>query len=119
MESARPDRIQTEAIQTEATRANSRPHATEQASFRDDQRSHYLVAEARPQRRAQVADAIGKTELDRLGSGPIFAGEQGFFRAFEPHPAALLHEVDEALVNFLLQRLEPLHVLGIFRQERS
>ena len=38
--------------------------------------------------------------------------------ALEPRSAALLHELDEAVVDFLLHHLEAFNVVGLFRQER-
>src|SRR5262249_43385580 len=92
-------------------------NAAKPAARRGDKRSDDIVTEALTQRRTQVADAIGEAELDRPTASPVFAGEQGFFWTLEPRPAAALHELDEALVDVALQRLEPLHVLGILRKE--
>src|SRR5262249_57537795 len=44
--------------------------------------------------------------------------EKGFVWTLEPRRADAFHEGDEVLVDVLLQRLEPLHVLRVFRQER-
>src|SRR5262245_20633326 len=102
----------------ETRRADARLHAPEPAARGRDERREHILAEARPQRRAQVADRVGKAELDRLAAGPVFAGEHGFFRAFEARPAAALDEIDETLVDLALHRLEPLDVLRLLRQER-
>src|SRR5262249_58243223 len=53
-----------------------------------------------------------------FAGGTVFTGEQGFFWTLEPRAAAAFHEADEVLVDVPLQRLEPLHVLRVLRQER-
>src|SRR5215813_6621413 len=88
------------------------------AARRRHERGDDIVAETRAQRRAQITDAVGKAELDRLAASPVFTGEQGFFWTLEPRAAAALHEADEVLVDVSLQRLEPLDVLQVLRQER-
>src|SRR6266480_2419906 len=98
-------------------RIHARLHATEPAARRSHEWGDDVLAEARAQRRTQVADAIGKAELDRLAAGPVFAGEQGLFGTLEPRTSAALHEVDEVLVDVPLLRLEPLDVLRILRKE--
>ena len=57
-------------------------------------------------------------ELDGLAAAPVFTGEQGFFWTLEPRAPAALHKADEVLMDFPLQRLEPLDVLRLLRQER-
>src|SRR5262249_13321843 len=76
------------------------------------------VTTSSPKPAGKVADAVGKAELDRLAAGPVFTGEQGFFWTLEPRAAAALHQADKVLVDVPLQRLEPLHVLRVLRQER-
>src|SRR5512132_4046110 len=98
-------------------RIHARLHAAEPAARRGHEWGDDVLAEARAQRRPQVADAVGKAELDRLGAGPVFAGEQGLFGTLEPRTSAALHEVDEVLVDVPLQRLEPLDVLRILGKE--
>src|SRR5262249_23830981 len=99
-------------------RTPARLQAAEPAAHRGHGRGDDTVAEARAQCRAQITDAVGKAELDRLASGPVFTREQGFFWTLEPRAAAAFHEADEVLVDVPLQRLEPLHVVRVFRQER-
>src|SRR5262249_62128487 len=99
-------------------RTYARLQAAEPAAHGGHERGHDIVTEAGAQRRAQVANAVGKAEFDRLAAGPVFTGEQGFFWTLEPRAAAVFHEADEVLVDVPLQRLEPLHVLRVLRQER-
>ena len=49
---------------------------------------------------------------------PVFAGEQVVFAAVELAAAPRLHQLDEALVDSSLDRLQALDVLRVFRQER-
>ena len=51
-------------------------------------------------------------------AAPILAGKQGFFRTGQLRRPALLHQVDEGIVDFALDRLKPFDVLGLLRQER-
>src|SRR5207249_4535920 len=76
-----------------------------------------LVAITRTQRAAQIAERVNEPELKGAAAGPVLPGEQGFFWAVELAPSRL-HEPDEVLMDILLQRLEPLDILGLFRQER-
>src|SRR5207245_2666406 len=96
----------------------ARLHSANPATRGSDERSDDPIAETRPQRRAQISDAIRKTELGCLAAGPVFAGEQGLFGTLEPRSAAALDQRDELLVDFLLQRLEAVDVLRILRKER-
>src|SRR5262249_35502009 len=102
----------------DAVGADTRARPAEQAALRPNERHLDVLAVALAQHRAQVAEAIGKAELDRSSPGPIFAREQVGFGARQPGTTALLHQRDEIVVNFALDRLEPLHVLRFLRQER-
>src|SRR5258708_35155669 len=97
---------------------HARLQATEPAARRRHERGDDIVAETRAQRRAQITDAVGKAEGDRLGAAPVFTGEQGFFWTLEPRASAAPHEADEVLMDLLLQRLEALYVLRLLPQER-
>src|SRR5215813_14527383 len=88
------------------------------AARRRHQRGDDIVAETRAQRRAQITDAVGKAELDRLAAAPVFTGEQGFFWTLEPRAPTALHQANEVFMDFPLQRLEPLDVFRVLRQER-
>src|SRR5262249_5358352 len=102
----------------EIRRTYARLQAAEPAAHRRHERGDDIVAETRAQRRAQITDAVGKAELDRLATAPVFTGEQGFFWTLEPRSPAALHQANEVLMDFPLQRLEPLDVFRILRQER-
>src|SRR5262245_6468858 len=88
------------------------PTARGRHQWRDD-----IVAEALAQCRAQIAYSIGDAELDRLAAGPELTGEHVIFGAGEPRSPALLHQRNEILVNLVLHRFEPRHVLRLLRQE--
>ena len=92
--------------------------AAEPAARGRYERSEDVVAETRAQRRPHVADGVSDTKLDRLRTGPVFAGEHGFFWALESRSTASLHEFNEIRVDLLLHRLEPRDVLRVLRQER-
>ena len=94
----------------------SRPDSSPLA--RRDHRRQHLVAEARAQGRAQIADAVGEAERHGRFAGPVFAGEQEIVGALQPRAAALLHQRDEDRVDLALDRLQPRDVVGVFRQER-
>src|SRR5262249_57676204 len=76
----------------EIRRTYARLQAAEPAAHRGHERGDDTVAEARAQRRAQVTDAVGKAELDRLAAGPVFTEEQGFFSPLEPRPPPSFHD---------------------------
>src|SRR3990170_173734 len=117
---ARLDRRHQTSRPVAPNRALHRPGRAprEQTTRRGDQRHLHLLAEALAQHRAQVADFVGESELDRLAADPELAGEQRLVGALEALAAALLHQIDKSRVNFLLQYLEPLHVLGPLGLER-
>src|SRR5262249_61916621 len=89
----------------------------EPTTLRADEGGRNLVAETRAQNRANVADPIGESELDRSLAGPVFAGKQRLVRAGERGAAARFHEQDEALMDFSLDRFQPLDILGLLRKE--
>src|SRR6195256_3123624 len=99
-------------------RTHPRLHPAEPAAHRGYERGDDIVTEALAQRRTQVTDAVGDGELDRLAPGPKLAGEQVIFGTNEAGAAALLHQRNKILVNVPLHRLEPVHVVRLFRQER-
>src|SRR4051794_35511233 len=103
-----------QAIKTRDTRL----HTAEPAARRSDQRGDDIITEALAQCGSQVADPVGQAELDRGVAGPVLPGEQGSFWALEPRATASLDQVDEALVDLTLHRLELLNVLWVLRQER-
>src|SRR5438094_254492 len=84
----------------------------EPAALRADQWGGDLVAETLAQGRTKIADAIGKPEFQGFLSGPIFARKQCLLWAGEDSAAARFYQGDETLMDFPLDRLEPLDVLG-------
>jgi len=66
----------------------------------------------------QITDRVGKSEFNRLAAGPIFAGEQILFRAFEARAPAVHDQRDEVFVNLVLDCLEPFDVFQLLGQER-
>ena len=76
-----------------------------------------LVAVKRLQLRHQMRHAIGKAKLHRLSAHPDIGVEQVGFRIQTLAPT-VPDMVDERLMDRGLQRLQPLHILGLLRQER-
>src|SRR5260370_29919123 len=66
-----------------------------------------LVAEARAQGAAQLADAVDQPVGKGAAPGEDVAVEQGLVVALEPRAAASPDDVLEAAVDVALQRLEP------------
>src|SRR5262249_49848481 len=97
---------------------HARLRAAKPAARRSNQGSDDLLAITLAQGGMQVADAIGEPERNGSLAGPVFAGEQSFFRTVQSGSAALLNEADEAFVNLALYGLEPFDVVRIFGQER-
>src|SRR5690606_16952427 len=91
--------------------------AAKQATRRRNQLQLRLVAVALLDEGPHVAEPVDQAELEALLRRPEHAGEKvrvvGELRA-----APFLHHVDEGLVDFELQLLQPLDVLWLFRLER-
>src|SRR5271165_1152137 len=106
------------APQDELKIPHSRLHAPEPAPRRRDQRGRHVDPEALAQRRTQIPNGVGKSEGDRLGTGPVLAGEQGLLRTLEARTAAFLYQLDEPFMDFPLHALEALHILRVLGQKR-
>src|SRR4029453_10998070 len=78
----------------------------------------HLLAKPRGQSRPKVPHRFPKSQLDRFPRRPEFARKQVGVGSVQPRPAALLYQRNEIFMDILLDRLQPLYVLGLLRKER-
>src|ERR1019366_2796096 len=83
-------------------RAEPRNPAAKQAAVGGDQRRAHFLAIAFAQGRAQIADAVGQSQLDRHLRGPELAGEQGLLVALQLAPTAFSDLSNKVLVDVFL-----------------
>src|SRR5512142_60215 len=106
------------ADRLDATDAAAEAQALPQPAPRGDHRQAHLLAVARLQDGAQLAQAVDQAELEPALGRPELAGEEQGIVALEPAGAALAHPVLEAVVDLGLQPLQALDILRILLAER-
>src|SRR5215470_14861791 len=101
----RPDTV--ERAKRSRPRCPAAEQAGQHAAGRRDHRGQHLLAIARTQRRAEIANTVGKPERHGFFARPIFAREQLVIGVLEPAATAFLHQRNENRMDLALDRFQP------------